>query len=174
MTFGGLAGLAMLGKNLVPLLAASVLVGMVVERRWRLVGSPWLAAGGTLALVLASPNLLWQAARHWPQFEMAEALADRIGGENRATLVPLRLVFLGPPMVVRPRRRGAGAAAGSGAAAGGARCSGRGRLSLVVTFASGGRPYYPLRLATVVMLAGVAAWKAERIRTVGVLAGPQP
>ncbi len=45
---------------------------------------------------------------------------------------------------------------------------------MVVTFASGGRPYYPLPLTTVVMLAGVAAWKAERIRTVAVLAGPEP
>ena len=50
VAFGGVAGAAMLNKNLVPLLAVTVLVALVIERRWELLRSPWLLGGGVLAL----------------------------------------------------------------------------------------------------------------------------
>ena len=90
----------MLNKNLLVLLCAALLTGLVVERRWNLLLTPWLAAGVAIALVIASPNLLWQADHGWPQLDMARVLSERLAAENRATLLPLQLLFVGPVYVV--------------------------------------------------------------------------
>ena len=154
IVFGGVAGLSMLNKNLSVLLVVALAVGLVAERRWALLLSPWLVAGAALALLIASPNLWWQAHHGWPQLEMARALSRRIGAENRAQLVPLQVLFAGPALLpvlwwgIRWLRR-----------------STEGKryrpllwawpAGLVITFVSGGRPYYVLPLTTVVLLAGI-------------------
>ena len=99
VAFGAAAGVAMLNKDLVVLLALAVVIGLVADRRWELLRTPWMVIGGVVALVIAAPNLLWQADHGWPQLEMAEALSDRLAGENRTTLIPLQLLFAGPLLV---------------------------------------------------------------------------
>jgi hypothetical protein len=151
---GAVSGLAMLNKNLVVLLVAAALAGFVADRRWAALHPGWLAAGGAIALLLASPNLLWQADHGWPQFEMAEVLEDRIGNENRATLLPLQLLFAGP-LLVGVLVRGARWLARDGRAF-------RPLLlawpvGVLACLATGGRPYYVLPLTITVLLAGVAA-----------------
>ncbi len=157
--YGALAGVALWNKHLPVMLTVAVLVGLAAGRRWDLLSPRWLAAGGALALLLAAPTLVWQAIHGWPQVQMAGAIADRIGVENRATLLPLQLVTLGPLMVplavagVRWLRRPAG------------------RMylplpwayvaALVLTLISGGRPYYPLPLAAVLIVAGAVTWAAQ-------------
>lgn len=161
LAFGAVAGAALWNKHLPALLAASLVVGLVLDRRWTLLVSPWLMAGGALALVLAAPNLAWQAANGWPQLEMAEALSERLAGENRLLLLPMQLVLLGVPLtpllwwgarwlardpggiVFRPLLWAWPAA-------------------LALTFASGGRPYYVLPLTLAVALAGVVAHERRR------------
>jgi 4-amino-4-deoxy-L-arabinose transferase-like glycosyltransferase len=153
VAFGGVAGLALLNKDLVPLLAISLLVGLVVDRRWDILRSPWLAAGIALAGLIALPNLLWQADHGWPQADMADALAERLAGENRGTLLPAQLLFNGPFLIpalwrgarwlrhhptVRPLLWAWPA-------------------GLALTFATAGRPYYVLPLTTVVAIAGIVA-----------------
>ena len=153
VAFGGVAGVALLNKDLVPLLAISLLVGLAVERRWDVLATPWLPAGMALALVIALPNLLWQADHGWPQADMADALAERLAGENRATLLPAQLLFIGPFLIPslwhgarwlrhHPRFRPLLWAWPAG---------------LLVTFASAGRPYYVLPLTTIVAIAGIVA-----------------
>lgn len=153
VAFGGVAGLALLNKDLVPLLAISLLVGLVIDRRWDVLRTPWLPLGIVLAGAIAAPNLLWQADHGWPQVDMANALSERLAGENRATLLPAQLVFNGPfliPALVRgarwlrhhPTARPLLWAWPAG---------------LVLTFATAGRPYYVLPLTTVVALAGIVA-----------------
>ena len=44
----------------------------------------WLVVGVALALLIWSPNLVWQATHGWPQLDMARAIADEDGAENRA------------------------------------------------------------------------------------------
>jgi 4-amino-4-deoxy-L-arabinose transferase-like glycosyltransferase len=154
LAFGGVAGVSMLNKNLLVLLAFALLVGFVVERRWDLLLSPWLLAGAALALLIAAPNLIWQSQHGWPQLEMARALSRRIGGENRATLIPLQLLFAGPTLVpviwwgVRWLGR-------SPAARPFRPLLWAWPAGIAATFATGGRPYYVLPLTTVVLLAGV-------------------
>lgn len=165
LAFGGVAGLALLNKSLVVLLVVSLAVGLVIGRRWDLLLSPWLIAGGVLAVGVAAPNLLWQADHGWPQRDMADALEARIGGENRTFLFPMQVLFVGPVLVAAGTR--------------GVRWltqSPFGALlwawpvALAITLVSGGRPYYVVPLTTVVMLAGVAATLAEEQRGLGRLA----
>lgn len=168
---GTVAGLALLNKSLVVLLVGALVAGLVADRRWDLLWTPRLVGGGVIALAVAAPNLAWQASNGWPQLDMAEALSERLAGENRATLVPLQLLFVGPFLV--------------GLLYYGARwlsSDGRARpfrplvwswpIGLVITFATGGRPYYALPFSLVIALAGVVAWetRSKPLRRLAVLA----
>jgi hypothetical protein len=93
---GAVAGIGLLNKHLVLFLLLSLAVGIVLGGRVDVLRSWWLAAGVALALVIWSPNLVWQATHGWPQLDMARAIAREDGAENRATLVPLQLLLLGP------------------------------------------------------------------------------
>lgn len=159
---GAVVGLAMLNKYLIVLLVASVIVGLVLERRWRLVLTPWAVAGAGLALVLSAPNLLWQAANGWPQLDMADALAERLAGENRATLLPLQVVFFGP-VVVFLLWRGAAWLGRSPDAVHFRPLLWAWPTGLVLTFVSAGRPYYVFPLTLAVGLTGVLATERRGI-----------
>ena len=65
--FGGaVAGVAFLAKYTVALYLVSVAVGLIATRERRLLAryGPW--AGALLALAIAAPNIIWQAANGWP------------------------------------------------------------------------------------------------------------
>jgi 4-amino-4-deoxy-L-arabinose transferase-like glycosyltransferase len=151
VVFGGVAGVALWNKHLPVLLSIALLGGLVVERRWDLLRPRWLLAGTALSLAIAAPTILWQVANGWPQIEMAASLSDRLGTENRILLAPMQLVMLGPlllPLGIAGFRT--------------LRTDEQFRVllwtyvvALLLTLASGGRPYYPLPLAAVVVIAGV-------------------
>ena len=171
VAFGGVAGLSMLNKNLAVLLVVALAVGLVLERRWDLLVSPWMAAGAALALLIASPNLWWEASHGWPQIDMARALSHRLAGEDRTQLIPLQVLFAGPTLLpvlwwgtrwlarspdARPFRPLLWAWP----------------AGLAAAFITGGRPYYVLPLTTVVLLAGVVDTAARgRGRLLGWLLG---
>jgi hypothetical protein len=157
IAFGAIAGVALWNKHLPVLLAVTVLVGLAVAGRRRLLRTPWLPAGGVLAGLIVLPNLLWQADHGWPQLEMAQALSDRLAVENRATLLPLQLLFGGPLLAL--------------VLWGGARALLRDErlarfrallwmwpIGVAITFATAGRPYYVMPLTVVVLLAGVVTY----------------
>lgn len=156
LAFGAIAGAAMLNKDLVVLLAGSLAVGLVVERRWRLLWTPWLAAGVAVAAVIALPNLLWQADHGWPQQDMARALSERIGDENRVTLLPLQLLFAGP-LLVPVLWAGARWLGGDATARRFRALLWAWPAAIVAALVTGGRPYYVLPLTTLVLLAGIVA-----------------
>lgn len=156
IAFGAVAGLSMLNKNLLVLLGAALLCGLLVERRWELLASPWLLGGAALAAVIAAPNLVWQADHGWPQVEMARVLSRRLAGENRTTLLPLQVLFVGPALVPL-LWRGSRWLARDDAARPLRPLLWAWPVGLVAALATGGRPYYVLPLTIVVMLAGVVA-----------------
>jgi hypothetical protein len=167
VAFGAIAGAAMLNKDLVPLLAIALVIGLVIDRRWDLLRTPWLLAGGALAVLIASPNLIWQAQHGWPQQDMARALADRLAGENRATLLPLQLLFSGP-VLVPVLWAGTRALASAPWARAFRPLLWTWVAGVVLCFATAGRPYYVLPLTQAVLLAGVVAWAREdRVRVLG-------
>ena len=161
LAVGGVVGVSMLNKNLVVLLVLALAVGLVAERRWDVLVSPWTVAGAGLALAIAAPNLLWQADHGWPQADMAEVLSERLAGENRLTLVPLQILFLGPalvPLLWWGTRWLARSDAGRPYRA----VLWAWPAVLVLTFGSGGRPYYALPLTLAVGLAGVMGFAERR------------
>ena len=95
LAFGVVAGIGLLNKSLVALLAIALGVGLVVGGRGRMLRSGWLWAGAALAAAIAAPNIVWQAAHGWPQLEMARVLSARDGGVLGALLqLPLLVVAL--------------------------------------------------------------------------------
>jgi MFS family permease len=150
---GGVAGLAMLNKNLVLMLLATVVVALVIERQGDLLLTPWLPVGAAIAVAIAAPHLVWQATHGWPQAEMARALEERIGGENRANLLPQQVLLTVPLLLPMW--------------AWGVRLLGREPatrrfrpllwawpIGLAAVFVTGGRPYYAAPLSLLVALAG--------------------
>ena len=93
---GLVVGIGLLNKHLVLFLVASLAVGILLGRRSDVLRSRWLVIGAALALLIWSPNLIWQATHGWPQIDMARAIAREDGAENRAELIPLQLLLLGP------------------------------------------------------------------------------
>lgn len=154
LAFGALAGLALWNKYLIGLLAIAVVVALAVSRCRDLLATRWLPLGGLLGAALAAPILWWQAANGWPQLEMVDALSDRLGAENRLTLLPLQLLLIGPPLIplglagvrwmTRPNSRSRVLLSAY-------------LIALVLTFVAGGRPYYPLALGSTVVIAGAVA-----------------
>ncbi|WP_285733132.1 ArnT family glycosyltransferase [Kitasatospora phosalacinea] len=98
---GAVAGVALLNKDLVLLLAVSLLPSMAFcgpDSRSLLRGW-WLPAGALAALLVAAPNLYWEAVHGWPQLTVASGISDRDGLVNRLTFVPMQLVYLSPVLV---------------------------------------------------------------------------
>lgn len=85
-------------KVLPGLVLVSCLIGMLLvgPRQHLRRPGPWLA--GVIALLLAAPNLYWQAANGWPMLEVAANIAG--GGSassaDRWLVVPLHLLMAGP------------------------------------------------------------------------------
>lgn len=80
LAVGAVVGFGLQNKHTMAFFAVAVLVGILATKQRRVLGSrwPWLGAG--LALVIALPNLVWQAQNGFPQLEMAEALQSRSEG----------------------------------------------------------------------------------------------
>jgi hypothetical protein len=159
--FGIVAGFSMLNKNLLVLLGAALLCGLLIERRWDLLRSRWLFVAVVITPAIAAPNLVWEARHGWPQFEMARVLSKRLAGENRSTLIPLQLVLVGLVFIV-PLWRGARWLARETSARRFRALLWAWPVAIIVTFATGGRPYYTLPLTIVALLAGVVATEQMR------------
>ena len=93
---GLVAGIGLENKQLVLLLVVALVCGCLLARRWDLARSRWLWVGAALAFALWLPNLLWQARHGWPQLELAGKIAEEEAAGNRAELLPLQLLLIGP------------------------------------------------------------------------------
>ena len=71
---GALVGLGLFNKNLIVLLLIGLAGGLLASGPRSAFRSGWLWVGAALAVVLASPNLVYQATHDWPQITMAGAL----------------------------------------------------------------------------------------------------
>ncbi|WP_295692295.1 glycosyltransferase family 39 protein, partial [Lapillicoccus sp.] len=95
---GVVAGAATWNKLLLAGLVVALVAGLLTvgPRRlpWR-----WLLAGAVAGLVIASPNLVYQATNGWPQLAMGRALVT-VNSGARAQVVPFLGLLLGPPLVV--------------------------------------------------------------------------
>ncbi|HEX6221723.1 MAG TPA: glycosyltransferase family 39 protein [Acidimicrobiia bacterium] len=158
VAIGLVAGIAMLNKSLVVMLGVAILIGLAADRRWDLLRSPWIVAGALLAAAIALPNILWQASNGWPQLEMSRRISERLGTENRILLIPLQVLFVGPAFIGL-LRRGVGWLRSD---EGGSRYetfTWAFVAGMAVTLLTGGRPYYPVPLTLMLVLAGIVAFE---------------
>ena len=158
---GLVAGVTMLANVLIGFLLAGFAVALLLVGPRRLVLSPWVWAAGALAVLLATPYLLWQAGHGWPQLEVAGSIADGGSGTSasRLTFLPMLVVQIGPfllPLWVT------GLVCLLRDAA--LRCLGVTFLVLVVVFvATGGKPYYVAGLVPLLLAAGAQPF-LDRVR----------
>ncbi|WP_422740339.1 glycosyltransferase family 39 protein [Micromonospora sp. WMMD729] len=76
LVLGLVLGVGMLNKLLPALLAVGLLAGVLIAGPRRLLRDRWVLAAAGIALVLAVPNLIWQAAHGFPQLGVAASIAD--------------------------------------------------------------------------------------------------
>ncbi len=77
---GAFLGMAALSKLTAGLLAVAILAALVSSTEGRrALATPWPWTGAALAALVASPMILWNAARHWPSFayQARHGLGDR-------------------------------------------------------------------------------------------------
>ena len=86
IAFGAIGGLGLENKYSIGFFAAALLLGLLITPQRKLLWTPWLLAGGGVALVIFLPNLLWNIHRHWPFLELMRNI--RTSGKDIA-LPPL-------------------------------------------------------------------------------------
>jgi 4-amino-4-deoxy-L-arabinose transferase-like glycosyltransferase len=95
---GVVVGLSMYNKLLVAMFLAALAAGIAQVGPRRLLASPWALGSAVLALVIGSPNVVYQATHHWPELTMGQALADNNSGDVHVLMWPFLFILLGPPL----------------------------------------------------------------------------
>ncbi|WP_035737315.1 glycosyltransferase family 39 protein [Glycomyces arizonensis] len=148
---GAVTGVGLYNKHLVVLLLISLAVAILAVGPRSVLRSGWLWAGVGLALVIGSPNLIYQALNDWPQLEMASAIAETEASAKVEVLLfqPLLLTLMTPIWIAgivallrRPQWRAARALAVAYP------------VLLVIVLVAGGQMYYPMGLVVALFAIG--------------------
>jgi hypothetical protein len=70
LAFGAIAGLGLENKYSIAIFAFGLLAGVFLSSQRKLLFTPWLFAGGGVALIIFLPNLFWNIHHHWPFLEL--------------------------------------------------------------------------------------------------------
>ncbi|MEU4553680.1 ArnT family glycosyltransferase [Micromonospora violae] len=94
----GLAlGVGMLSKLLPALLAVGLVAGVLIAGPRRLLRDRWVLAAAGITVLLAAPNLIWQAANGFPQLGVAASIADGDSSySGRLNALTLQFVIISP------------------------------------------------------------------------------
>ncbi|MEU1681711.1 glycosyltransferase family 39 protein [Micromonospora zamorensis] len=94
----GLAlGVGMLSKLLPALLAVGLIAGVLIAGPRRLLRDRWVLAAAGIAVLLAAPNLIWQAAHGFPQLGVAASISDGDSSySGRVAALTLQFVIISP------------------------------------------------------------------------------
>ncbi|MEU8083983.1 glycosyltransferase family 39 protein [Micromonospora sp. NPDC049101] len=94
----GLAlGVGMLSKVLPALLAVGLIAGVLIAGPRRLLRDRWVLAAAGVAVLLAAPNLIWQAAHGFPQLGVAASISDGDSSySGRLDAFTLQFVIISP------------------------------------------------------------------------------
>jgi hypothetical protein len=90
IAFGAIGGLGLENKYSMGFFAAALLLGLLLTPQRKLLWTPWLLAGGGVALLIFLPNLLWNIHHHWPFLELMRNI--RASGRDVA-LPPLKYLL---------------------------------------------------------------------------------
>jgi 4-amino-4-deoxy-L-arabinose transferase-like glycosyltransferase len=146
-------GLSTYNKLLIVTLVIALVAGLLITGPRRVLVSRWVLIGAGLALLIAAPNLVYQATHSWPQLTMGRALTRENAGSVRLVMWPYLILLLGPPLVpiwvaglVGLTRRADWRPVRFLAPAFG--------VLLIEAFISGGQLYYPVGLLVVIYAIG--------------------
>jgi hypothetical protein len=89
LAFGAIAGLGLQNKYSMAVFAFALLAGLLISRERKILFTPWLFAGGAVALLIFLPNLLWNIQHHWPFLELQQNI--RASGRD-VVLSPLAFI----------------------------------------------------------------------------------
>src|ERR1041384_2454900 len=64
LAFGAIAGIGLLNKYSIVIFAGALLAGLLLTRQRRILFTLWILAGGAIALLIFSPNLIWNIQHH--------------------------------------------------------------------------------------------------------------
>lgn len=92
------AGLGLENKHTLVFYLVCLLLGLLVTRERRVLWSRWCAVSIALIVLLASPNLLWQIAHHFPTWEWLRAVQH---SDKDIKLPPLQ-ILLGQLLMLGP------------------------------------------------------------------------
>jgi hypothetical protein len=95
IAFGAIVGLGLENKYSMGFFAAALLLGLLLTPQRKLFWTPWLLAGGGVALLIFLPNLLWNIHHHWPFLELMRNI--RASGRD-VVLPPLK--YLGQQVLM--------------------------------------------------------------------------
>jgi hypothetical protein len=100
LAIGAVSGVALLNKWNVLFLLAALVIGMAsVREHRRQLRSPWIYAGGIIALAIWSPNLVWNAHHQWAAIDMLHSLhAENSTLGASIGFLPLQLLVVGPAL----------------------------------------------------------------------------
>ena len=70
LAFGIVAGLGLENKHTMLVFGFALAVGLLLGGEWRLFRSKWIWMGACVAILIFSPNLIWEARHGWPQVEV--------------------------------------------------------------------------------------------------------
>jgi hypothetical protein len=99
LALGAVAGIGLLNKYNVAFLLGGLFIGLLAgpRRTWR---GPWPWVGAGLALLLVSPNLIWNAQHQWAAVDMLQSL-HRENSTLGASIkfIPDQLLIAGPVLI---------------------------------------------------------------------------
>ncbi|KPJ60864.1 MAG: hypothetical protein AMJ46_03925 [Latescibacteria bacterium DG_63] len=94
---GVIVGFGLLNKHSMLFFGFGLLVGMILSPLRKHFKSPWLYAGGSIALLMTLPNLIWQITHDWPTLHFVLNLNEGVmSGISPLQFVAGQLLYLHP------------------------------------------------------------------------------
>jgi 4-amino-4-deoxy-L-arabinose transferase-like glycosyltransferase len=152
LVLGLVLGIGLENKWNAAFFGAAMVLALALTPQRRLLRSGWAFAGGAITLAIWAPNLAWQAAHGWPQFQVFSSLShDAL--HNRGVYLPAQIFYTS--VVLTPVWIGGLVWLLRNPQAAPYRALGLMFLVVVTVFlALGGKPYYPGGMYTLMFAAG--------------------
>ncbi|MCP3960949.1 MAG: glycosyltransferase family 39 protein [bacterium] len=94
---GLVAGVGLMNKHSMLFFGVGLTAALLLTPERRYFKSPWLYLGGAVALVVFSPNLIWQMSNGWPTAEfLADLNQGTMSGISALQFVAGQLLYLNP------------------------------------------------------------------------------
>lgn len=76
ITLGVLLGVGLLNKYTFMVLGFSLLLSLIITKKWSIFKSPWIYISGLIGLLMFMPHILWQINNGWPTLEFMRNVTE--------------------------------------------------------------------------------------------------